>query len=52
MHNLYTVDIACGKLVKGHDILGVVILDFQQIRNLTVRFHREDNDESPRYSLR
>lgn len=30
MYNLYTIDIACGKLVKGYDIFGVMILDFKQ----------------------
>lgn len=41
MHNLHTVDIACGELVKGYDILGVVILDFEQIGNHAVGFLRQ-----------
>lgn len=34
MHNLYTVDIACGKLVKGYDVLGVVVSDFPLVKIL------------------
>lgn len=36
MHDFHAVDVACGKLIKGHDILGVVILDFKQIHDYRI----------------
>ena len=41
MHDLHAVDIACGKFVKGYDILGIVVFDFKQICNLSVGFLRQ-----------
>ena len=42
MHNLYAVDIACGKLVKGHYIFGVVIFDFKSVLKTQEKFYLAD----------
>lgn len=41
MYDLHTVNIACGKLIKCYDILGVVVFDFKQAGNLSVGFLRQ-----------
>ncbi len=37
MHDLDTVDVACGQFVQRYDIFRVMVSDFQQVGNLTVR---------------
>ena len=41
MHDLDTVDVACGQFVHRHHILRVMVFDLQQVGNLPVGFLRQ-----------
>ena len=41
MHDLDTVDIACGQFVHRHHILRVMVFDFKQVGNLTIGIFRQ-----------
>lgn len=37
MHDTYTIDISSSQVIHGHNVLGIVVFDFQQVYDFPVR---------------